>query len=85
LTSKMPLKDKTTIANMSASELPHLHLNLGRYILNAFEMLSGNKELIESCREATKKELQQEEDAVPVIIEALWLKLRKTYKLRVIK
>ena len=85
LLSNMPLKDKTTVANMSHDELPNLHLTLGGYILNNFGLLSGNWELMKSCRAKSKDTLQHEEDAVGIIIDALWEKLQETHKLRVIK
>jgi len=85
LISNMPLKDKTTVANMSQIELPNLHLTLGRYIMNNFGLLSGNQELLKSCRSAVKEVLQHEEDAVAIIIDALWKKLQQTHKLRIIK
>ena len=85
LLSNMPLKDKTTVANMSHVELPNLHLTLGGYILNNFGLLSGNWELIKSCRAKSKDTLQHEEDAVGIIIDALWEKLQETHKLRVVK
>jgi hypothetical protein len=85
LISNMPLKDKTTVANMSQIELPNLHLTLGRYLMNNFGLLSGNQELLKSCRSAVKEVLQHEEDAVAIIIDALWKKLQQTHKLRVVK
>ena len=85
LASVLPLKDKTTIANMAISELPNLHLTLGVYILNNFGLLSGNWELMRSCRSIAKTALQHDEDAVAIIIKALWEKLQQTHKLRVIK
>ena len=85
LIRSLPLKDKTTVANMSRDELPGLQLSLGGYIINNFGLLSGNQELMNSCRSASKKMLQHEEDAVFVIIDALWEKLQQTHKLRVIK
>ncbi len=85
LISNMPLKDKTTVANMSQIELPNLHLTLGRYIMNNFGLLSENQELLKSCRAAVKDVLQHEEDAVGIIIDALWKKLQQTHKLRIIK
>jgi hypothetical protein len=85
LISSLPLKDKTTVANMSRNELPDLHLSLGVYIMNNFGLLSGNRELMKSCRSASKEILQHEEEAVTVIITALWEKLRQTHKLRVVK
>lgn len=85
LISDLPLKDKATVANMSRNELPGLHLNLERYIMSNFGLLSGNRELMESCRSASNEILRHEEDAVTVIITALWEKLQQTHKLRVIK
>ena len=85
LATNMPLKDKTTIANMAFSELPNLHLTLGGYILNNFGLLSGNWELMRSCRSEAKTTLQHDEEAVGIIIEALWEKLQQTHKLRVVK
>ena len=85
LSSNMPLKDKTTVANMSHVELPNLHLTLGGYILNNFGLLSGNWELLKSCRAMSNKPLHHDEDAVGIIIDALWEKLQQTHKLRVIK
>ena len=81
----MPLKDKIMVANMSGNELPTLHYSLGQYIMNKFGLLFGNKELMKSCRSASKKVLRHEEDAVTIIVTALWEKLQKTHKLRVIK
>jgi hypothetical protein len=85
LISRMPLKDKTTVANMSPDELPNLYLSLGGYIMNNFGLLSGNPELLESCRLKAEGSFRHEEDAVAVIIKALWEKLRHTHRLRVIK
>lgn len=83
--SNMPLKDKTTVANMSYDELPNLHLTLGGYILNNFGLLSGNWELMKSCRARSATPLQHEEDAVGIILDALWEKLQQTHKLRIVK
>jgi hypothetical protein len=85
LATNMPLKDKTTIANMAFSELPNLYLTLGGYILNNFGLLSGNWELMRSCRSEAGTTLQHDEDAVGIIVGALWEKLRQTHKLRVVK
>lgn len=85
LMSNMSLKDKITVANMSRVELAGLHSNLGRFIMDNFGLLSGNRELMKSCRSVSKDVLLQEEDAVRVIIAALWEELRQTHKLRVVK
>jgi hypothetical protein len=85
LISNLPLKDKATVANMSRNELHSLSLGLGGYIMNNFGLLSGNWELMKSCRSASKEILRHEEDAATVIITTLWEKLQQTHKLRVIK
>jgi len=85
LLDQMPMKDKTTVANMLAEELPNLYLTLGGYIMNSFGLLSGNTKLLDSCRQAADGAIEHEEDAVAVIIRALWQKLQQTHKLRVVK
>jgi len=85
LLDQMPMKDKTTVANMLADELPNLYLTLGGYIMNNFGLLAGNTRLLDSCRQAANGEIEHEEDAAAVIIKALWQKLQQTHKLRVIK
>ncbi len=85
LTSLMSLKDKATVANMSREELTSLYHALGDYIVNSFGLLSRNPSLLESCREEYGRDFDREEDAVAVIIKALWKKLQQTHRLRVVK
>ena len=85
LHSKMPLKDKTTIANMTEAELVNLNTTLGKYIMNQFGLWSDNQALIASCRAFSESEFKSEEDAANVIIQALWHRLQNTHKLRVVK
>lgn len=85
LISEMALKDKISVANMSEGELANLYLSLGRYILNTYGLMSGNSELIESCRSATKEVFLHDEDAVTVILKSLWERLRTTHRLRRVK
>ncbi|MGD9138772.1 MAG: hypothetical protein PVH42_18560, partial [Desulfobacterales bacterium] len=85
LSNRLPLKDKATVANMSQTELPAIQASLAGYILNNFGLQSGNRELMKSCRSESKETFQQEEDAVTVIVTALWQTLQKTHKLRVVK
>lgn len=85
LIDQMSLKDKATLANMLEDELPQLHFTLGSYIINKFGLLSGNTQLMESCRLESGGKLQNEEEAAAVIIKALWQRLQQTHKLRVVK
>ena len=85
LSKRLPLKDKTIVANMSQTELPVIQASLTGYILSNFGLQSGNQELMKSCQSESEETFQQEEDAVTVIITALWQELQRTHKLRVVK
>jgi len=85
LISELALKDKVIIANMTFGELVDLNSNLGAYIRNAFRLWYGNRELMESCRFASKDKKLNVDGASFAIINALWERLRKTHKLKVIK
>jgi len=82
---QMPLKDKATVANMSQNELPSLNSSIGGYIINNFRLLSGNHDLMDSCRLEAGGPFRHEEEAVSILIKALWEKLRQTHRLRVVK
>jgi hypothetical protein len=85
LMNELPLKQKTTIANMAEDELMHLNTLLGRYILDKFGLWSGNEELVESCSAFADYPLHNEDDAAAIIIKELWHQLRQTHRLRIIK
>jgi hypothetical protein len=85
LVSEMPLKTKTTIANMTEAELIVLNATLGRYINEKYALISGNEELMDSCRLMSGQIQMHEDDAATVIIHELWKKLQKTHRLRIIK
>jgi hypothetical protein len=70
---------------MAEDELINLNAYLGRYILDKFGLWSGNEELIESCLTFVDYPLHNEDDAAAVIIKELWLQLRQTHRLRIIK
>lgn len=82
---QMPLKDRATVANMSQNELPSLNSSIGGYIINNFRLLSGNHDLMDSCRLEAGGPFRHEEEAVSILIKALWEKLRQTHRLRVVK
>jgi hypothetical protein len=85
LLSDMSLKDRTTIANMTADELTSLNYTLGSYIRNAFGIWSGNEHLLEACRTASGDPALPRKEAATVIIGELWEELRRTHKLRIVK
>ena len=85
LISKLPLKDKASIANMTEQKLSSLHFSLGKYIQNSYGIWDGNKELISNCRFLLKKDTVHEDDVSSLIIKKLWEKLRKTHRLKIVK
>jgi hypothetical protein len=82
---KFNLEDKVKIANMKLNDLLDLPANEHAYFKEALDLLSGNKALLASCRSISKEHVYNEEDAIFIIMEALWKKLRQTHKLRVVR
>lgn len=85
LSDELPLKDKVTIANMTASELPALNKTIGVYIQNKYELSSANVKLMESCRLTSQFPVSNAEGAAMIIIDALHRKLYETHRLRIVK
>lgn len=85
LNTEMPLKDRTTMANLTKNELASLNLTLGIYIRNQLFQKGANLELLASCSHVSENEHLSESAAAFVIIEKLWEELRKTHRLRIVK
>ena len=85
LTLRLPLKDRAVLANMQVDELPNLSATLGMYIQNTYGLLSGNVELINSCRFISGNRSFSIKDAAEIIIVELWKSLKKSHKLRMVK
>ena len=84
LERELPLKDKVTIANMSADEIIGLNATLGRYVQKQFGIWEGNGDLIRSCRQAADRPQLADDEIATLIIDRLARELRKTHKLRVL-
>ncbi len=84
LVEVLPLKEKVTIANMSASEIARLNLSLGSYIRNTFELRTGNRQLLWACAKDAGKEILHEDEASAIIIARLALELEQSHKLRTV-
>jgi hypothetical protein len=82
LIEMLPLKDKVTIANMSANEIGGLNAGLGNYIRNSFGLWSDNKALLWSCSKDAGREINTPDEASAIIIARLALALEKTHKIR---
>ena len=85
IVAEMPLEERVRMANFDKEELRVVNCSLSIFIRNQLFMKDINKELFESCRAVSKNKNLNEGTAALVIIERLWEKLRKTYRLRVMK
>jgi Circularly permutated YpsA SLOG family len=83
--SDMTLEERVRMANFDKEELRVINYSLSVFIKNQLFMKDLNKELFESCLAVSENKNLNESTAALVIIEKLWEKLRKTYKLRVVK
>jgi hypothetical protein len=81
----LDLEDKVKIAKADFNELINIHLRLKNYLKNAFGVWHENKELLADCRTISEETIYNEEKATFVIVKALWERLKKTHKLRVVK
>lgn len=85
LASRIPLRDKIMIANLTEKELLSLDSTLGQYIRTHLGLWGDNDPLLESCRALSQTACHTPEAASAVIIRQLWKELRQTHKLRVVK
>ncbi len=85
LLAKLSLREKTMIANIPEENLQNLYHSLEEYMRNEFMLWLENKELMQSCRSLSGKHDLDVYNAALVIIKALWLRLRKTNVLRIVK
>ncbi|MBL7177731.1 MAG: hypothetical protein ISS66_18070 [Desulfobacteraceae bacterium] len=85
LIAELPLRNKTTIANMKDEELIYLHPTLVRYIQDKFGLWHENSELLKSCCSFMEVGYLNADDVSAIIITRLWKKLKETHILRVVK
>ena len=85
LERSLSLKDRATIANMTADELVSLHFTLGSYINSHFNLFTTNASLLTDCQRRSGHWGLAPKDVAAVVIRALWDRLRATCRIRVIK
>ena len=85
LINYIPMSEKTNIARMEEHELISLNLTLGNHIKTRFGLLLGNEALMQSCRYIIKKYEIDKDDVSSAIIKELWIRLKKTHALRIVK
>jgi len=81
----MSLEERVRMASFDKEELRVINYSMSIFIRNQLFMKDINKELFESCRTVSGNKNLNEGTAALVIIEKLWEKLRKTYRLRVVR
>jgi hypothetical protein len=85
IVADMTLDERVRMANLDKEELRVITYSLSIFIRNQLFRKDVNRELFESCRTVSGNKNLNESTAALVIIEKLWEKLRKTYRLRVVK
>jgi hypothetical protein len=85
LASKMSLREKCYIGNMSESDLFYLDITLGAHIRETFGRRSGNRALLEACRQLLGKDEISDDEIAGVIIKELRKRLHETHALKIIK
>jgi hypothetical protein len=85
LERSLSLKDRATIANMTADELISLHFTLGSYINSQFDLFTANASLLTDCQRRSGQWGLAPKDVAAVIIRALWDRLRATCRIRIVK
>jgi Circularly permutated YpsA SLOG family/Domain of unknown function (DUF6794) len=82
---QLSLKDKVSIARMAPEEISLLNLTMGRYIKNKFGLRFGNSNLMRSCRNAVGKDCIEIDEASAAILAKLFVALKDTHLLRLVK
>ncbi len=85
LISEISLKDRVTIANMNRSELPVLYSTFVTQIREQYGFVSGNEELMESCRIISGNERFDMSKGPALIIDLMWARLKRTHTIRTAK
>lgn len=84
LHANISLNDEILLATMTEDDITDFHFSLGYHIRNEFGLWSGNDALIESCRIIAGREDLHVDDASCIIIESLWVRLKKEDRLNII-
>ena len=82
---RLTLKDKMKIAKMTDDELRNIYLSFEDHVRYQFGLWSDNRALMDSCRAHSVDQNVSQDDALDIIMKALWRKLRETNKIRRIK
>ena len=82
LISELSLKDRVAIANMNRSELPVLYSAFVTRIREEYGFVTGNEELMESCRIVSGDEGFDMSSGPALIVDLMWIRLKRTHTIR---
>jgi hypothetical protein len=85
LISRMTLRERCYIGNMSQLQIERLDATLGDHIRETLGNRSSNKTLIETCKSLLGKDEITDLEVSRVVIKALWEKLHETHGLKIVK
>ncbi len=85
LTAYFPLSDRVFISNLGEKDLPTAHSILAPIMRDELGVLSGNRALINACRQRTGDPDLSPEETLSFLIRLFWETLRKTHALRVVR
>lgn len=83
--SQLPLKERITITNLQENQLESFLQAMDGYLRGELALGRGNHRLMASCTRYLDKELDGENEPAMAIITELWKRLRRTYRLRLVK
>ena len=85
--AEMPLDDRVRIANLDDNGLAKVQLALGKYLRYLIDHQSreANKKLLQDCIKRSGNKSLDEAEAALYILEELWIQLRETHRLRIVK
>jgi hypothetical protein len=85
LMAELPLKYRVYIASLNREEMHLIFPALKSRIGQEYGLYSGNRELMQSCRNVSGLDRLAPDQCPIVIIEKLWKKLKKTHALRLVE
>jgi hypothetical protein len=85
LTGYLSLSDRVFFANLGEKDLPMVHSLLAPIVRDELGLLTGNRPLMDACRQRTGKPDLSPEEAFSFLIRLFWETLRKTHALRIVR
>lgn len=82
---ELPFKEKANLAKLEEHELQFLSPELSEYIIKNYGLQFKKGMLMKDCCFTAKGKELNEYEAAELIIKKLWIKLRKTHALRVVR